>query len=191
MTCLHNHDQILEYQGKIFFEGFQNYQNYLCALILNKIQPWQKLSGKYCKCQLNTKCDRYWSYDANHRLCIKWVGLSKYLYDLQFWFLLRGIANVFYLLSPSSPLQKQQKERERERERGKTTNKSNKKDIYCLLIFLSLLDFLRLELFCQIFSPLRRKLCQAGRAFRQDVRWLPLQWHSLLEMSRVDRGHYS
>ena len=32
MTCLHNHDQILEYQGEIFLEGFQNYQNYLCAL---------------------------------------------------------------------------------------------------------------------------------------------------------------
>ena len=63
---------------------------------------------------------------------------------------------------------------ERERE-GKNNKQIKQKDIYCLLTFLSLLDFLRLELFCQIFSPLRRKLCQAGRAFRQDVRWLPLQ----------------
>ena len=32
MTCLHNHDQILEFLRKIFFKGFQIYQNYLCAL---------------------------------------------------------------------------------------------------------------------------------------------------------------
>ena len=33
MTCLHNHDQILEFLGKIFLKGFQIYQNYLCALM--------------------------------------------------------------------------------------------------------------------------------------------------------------
>ena len=33
MTCLHNHDQILEFLWKIFLKGFQIYQNYLCALI--------------------------------------------------------------------------------------------------------------------------------------------------------------
>ena len=33
MTCLHNHDQILEFLRKIFLKGFQIYQNYLCALI--------------------------------------------------------------------------------------------------------------------------------------------------------------
>ena len=32
MTCLHNHDQILEFLQKIFLKGFQIYQNYLCAL---------------------------------------------------------------------------------------------------------------------------------------------------------------
>ena len=32
MTCLHNHDQILEFLRKIFWKGFQIYQNYLCAL---------------------------------------------------------------------------------------------------------------------------------------------------------------
>ena len=32
MTCHHNHDQILEFLRKIFFKGFQIYQNYLCAL---------------------------------------------------------------------------------------------------------------------------------------------------------------
>ena len=32
MTCLHNHDQILEFLWKIFLKGFQIYQNYLCAL---------------------------------------------------------------------------------------------------------------------------------------------------------------
>ena len=38
MTCLHNHDQILEFLRKIFLKGFQIYQNYLCALTkLNKI----------------------------------------------------------------------------------------------------------------------------------------------------------
>ena len=34
MTCLHNHDQILEFLRKIFLKGFQIYQNYLCALII-------------------------------------------------------------------------------------------------------------------------------------------------------------
>ena len=33
MTCLHNHDQILEFLRKIFLKGFQIYQNYLCALM--------------------------------------------------------------------------------------------------------------------------------------------------------------
>ena len=33
MTCLHNHDQILEFLQKIILKGFQIYQNYLCALI--------------------------------------------------------------------------------------------------------------------------------------------------------------
>ena len=37
MTCLHNHDQILEFLWKIFLKGFQIYQNYLCALI--NIEP--------------------------------------------------------------------------------------------------------------------------------------------------------
>ena len=32
MTCLPNHDQILEFLRKIFLKGFQIYQNYLCAL---------------------------------------------------------------------------------------------------------------------------------------------------------------
>ena len=32
MTCLHNHDQIIEFLRKIFLKGFQIYQNYLCAL---------------------------------------------------------------------------------------------------------------------------------------------------------------
>ena len=32
MTCLHNHDQILEFLQKIFLKGFQIYQNYLCPL---------------------------------------------------------------------------------------------------------------------------------------------------------------
>ena len=32
MTCLHNHDQLLEFLKKIFLKGFQIYQNYLCAL---------------------------------------------------------------------------------------------------------------------------------------------------------------
>ena len=36
MTCLHNHDQILEFLRKIFLKGFQIYQNYLCALKLKK-----------------------------------------------------------------------------------------------------------------------------------------------------------
>ena len=34
MTCLHNHDQILEFLRKLFLKGFQIYQNYLCALTL-------------------------------------------------------------------------------------------------------------------------------------------------------------
>ena len=33
MTCLHNHDQILEFLRNIFLKGFQIYQNYLCALM--------------------------------------------------------------------------------------------------------------------------------------------------------------
>ena len=36
MTCLHNHDQILEFLRKIFLKGFQIYQNYLCALRISK-----------------------------------------------------------------------------------------------------------------------------------------------------------
>ena len=36
MTCLHNHDQILEFLRKIFLKGFQIYQNYLCALNVRK-----------------------------------------------------------------------------------------------------------------------------------------------------------
>ena len=32
MSCLHNHDQLLEFLRKIFLKGFQIYQNYLCAL---------------------------------------------------------------------------------------------------------------------------------------------------------------
>ena len=32
MTCLHNHNQILEFLQKIFLKGFQIYQTYLCAL---------------------------------------------------------------------------------------------------------------------------------------------------------------
>ena len=32
MTCLHNHEQILEFLRKIFLKVFQIYQNYLCAL---------------------------------------------------------------------------------------------------------------------------------------------------------------
>ena len=38
MTCLHNHDQILEFLRKIYLKGFQIYQNYLCALMLQPIQ---------------------------------------------------------------------------------------------------------------------------------------------------------
>ena len=41
MTCLHNHDQILEFLRKIFLKGFQIYQNYLCALT-------EKNSGAQC-----------------------------------------------------------------------------------------------------------------------------------------------
>ena len=37
MTCLHNHDQILEFLQKIFLKGFQIYQNYLCALIRSSV----------------------------------------------------------------------------------------------------------------------------------------------------------
>ena len=40
MTCLHNHDQVLEFLRKIFLKGFQIYQNYLCAL---KAQPKKKI----------------------------------------------------------------------------------------------------------------------------------------------------
>ena len=36
MTCLHNHDQILEFLRKIFLKDFQIYQNYLCALTFIK-----------------------------------------------------------------------------------------------------------------------------------------------------------
>ena len=44
MTCLHNHDQILEFLQKIFLKGFQIYQNYLCALTstYNSIIPLQQ-----------------------------------------------------------------------------------------------------------------------------------------------------
>ena len=37
MTCLHNHDQILQFLRKIFLKGFQIYQNYLCALTLIRL----------------------------------------------------------------------------------------------------------------------------------------------------------
>ena len=36
MTCLHNHDKILEFLRKIFLKGFQIYQNYLCALSISR-----------------------------------------------------------------------------------------------------------------------------------------------------------
>ena len=44
MTCLHNHDQILEFLRKIFLKGFQIYQNYLCALRANA-QLYNKKGG--------------------------------------------------------------------------------------------------------------------------------------------------
>ena len=40
MTCLHNHDQILEFLRKIFLKGFQIYQNYLCALMLEQMSGY-------------------------------------------------------------------------------------------------------------------------------------------------------
>ena len=46
MTCLHNHDQILEFLRKIFLKGFQIYQNYLCALNYNKDQAKPKVKDK-------------------------------------------------------------------------------------------------------------------------------------------------
>ena len=44
MTCLHNHDQILEFLRKIFLKGFQIYQNYLCALTLIPLGYFEDLS---------------------------------------------------------------------------------------------------------------------------------------------------
>ena len=32
MSCLYNHDQILEFVRKISLKSFEIYQNYLCAL---------------------------------------------------------------------------------------------------------------------------------------------------------------
>ena len=43
MTCLHNHDQIIEFLRKIFLKGFQIYQNYLCALILKYLNSLSEL----------------------------------------------------------------------------------------------------------------------------------------------------
>ena len=52
MTCLHNHDQILEFLRKIFLKGFQIYQNYLCALSVMFVT-------------LTVSCP--WSYIFTHR----------------------------------------------------------------------------------------------------------------------------
>ena len=43
MTCLHNHDQILEFLRKIFLKGFQIDQNYLCAFIHCKHHDLQQM----------------------------------------------------------------------------------------------------------------------------------------------------
>ena len=43
MTCIHNPDEILKFQWKCSFKGFQIYQNYLCALswcFLFSLSPW-------------------------------------------------------------------------------------------------------------------------------------------------------
>ena len=46
MTCLHNHDQILEFLRKIFLKGFQIYQNYLCALTyLNMLLYYKNINN--------------------------------------------------------------------------------------------------------------------------------------------------
>ena len=49
MTCLHNHNQILEFLRKIFLKGFQIYQNYLCALNV-------KLNNVAVECVNEAKC---------------------------------------------------------------------------------------------------------------------------------------
>ena len=69
MTCLHNHDQILEFLRKIFLKGFQIYQNYLCALSkfnlcmvdCNYFLSWEQFDinekstvSQFCECKL---CD--------------------------------------------------------------------------------------------------------------------------------------
>ena len=50
MTCLHNHDQILEFLRKIFLKGFQIYQNYLCALICyTSADDFRRRKGRVCR----------------------------------------------------------------------------------------------------------------------------------------------
>ena len=40
MTCIHNADEILKFQWKMFLKGFQIYQSYLCALIMGTCFQW-------------------------------------------------------------------------------------------------------------------------------------------------------
>ena len=65
MTCLHNHDQILEFLQKIFLKGFQIFQNYLCALRSHTMSSLQqgdeaKLNGLSGVMDANY----FWIHDA-------------------------------------------------------------------------------------------------------------------------------
>ena len=58
MTCLHNHDQILEFLRKLFLKGFQIYQNYLCALILkisSRVDARRCLWGKLLSSMISNR----------------------------------------------------------------------------------------------------------------------------------------
>ena len=84
MTCLHNHDQILELLRKIFLKGFQIYQNYLCALkevfLLINFQTY------YTNSKTNIWDERVCSSETNHSIesrqssphCMAERGLSGF-----------------------------------------------------------------------------------------------------------------
>ena len=72
MTCLHNHDQILEFLRKIFLKGFQIYQNYLCALNYNKVKvkPWHGNEGKFALKVQGNATFTCWKYKKS----LSWEG---------------------------------------------------------------------------------------------------------------------
>ena len=69
MTCLHNHDQILEFLRKIFLKGFQIYQNYLCAL-----------TNKVIRSKLDNSC--FLLYLSSNKTCVFYL-FSRLLRSLR------------------------------------------------------------------------------------------------------------